>query len=329
MKTDLSIPPLISGGIMLSYRCSNTCRHCLYRCSPQHPNEWMSMAMAERVFTALSQEPQLQAIHIAGGEPFLRVDLLEEVVRLAREMGIPIEYVETNAFWCADPRKTRDTLQRLKDAGLPGILISVSMFHNEFVPFKRTRNCVEAAEEIFGRRVMLYLPQMYQLLSQLPDGEPRSLEEFCEAVGLPAGSRRVPELYHLIPAGRAPDALRAYYDTCPAHQFRHERCKDSLLSTTHFHIDHHGDLFTGLCAGLTPATVDNLHPTVTEQTNPIFCMLCADGPYGLMEMATDEYGYELRDDGYVSKCDLCLHVRTHLQATGEFAELRPAEFYVS
>ena len=73
----ISIPPLVSGGVMLSYRCSNECKHCLYRCSPRQPDEWMTMEMAERIFSALADEKNLHSIHIAGGEPFLKMDLLD------------------------------------------------------------------------------------------------------------------------------------------------------------------------------------------------------------------------------------------------------------
>jgi len=327
VTAELAIPPLVAGGVMLSYQCSNECRHCLYRCSPRQPNEWMSLAMAERVFDALASETRLRSIHIAGGEPFLRLELLEEVVRLGLSMGVPIHYVETNAFWCTDYETTREILERLKEVGLPTILVSVSMFHNEFVPFERTRICVEVARRVFGRNVILYLPHMYDLLSKLPDEGTHTLEEFCRCFGLPERSSQVPELYQVIPAGRATQALREFYEAHPARWFRGQTCERELLSTTHFHIDQHGDLFTGLCAGLAPATAENLHPTISEQTHPVFDRLCSEGPHGLMRMACDPFGYRSRDDGYVSKCDLCFDVRTHLQATGEFSELRPAAFY--
>ena len=312
---------------MLSYRCSSTCRHCLYRCSPQQPNEWMSVEMAERVFAALGRERQLQSIHIAGGEPFLRPGLLEEVIRLGMSMSAPIHYVETNAFWCTDDEKAGQQLARLKEAGLPAILISVSMFHNEFVPFERTRICVEAGREVFGRNVILYLPHMYDLLAKLPDEGTHSLEEFCRHFGLSERGQQVPELYQVIPSGRSVEALREFYEAHPAARFRGQTCRRDLLSTTHFHIDQHGDLFTGLCAGLAPATVERLHPTLTPDTHPVCHRLCSEGPYGLMQTAAERFGFQPRSEGYVSKCDLCYDVRKRLVQAGGFAELRPASFY--
>lgn len=288
----------------------------------------MTLETAERVFSALGEEEELQSIHIAGGEPGLRLDLLEEVVRLGISMGIPITYVETNASWCADPETTREKMRHLKEAGLRAVLVSVSMFHNEFVPFGRTRIAVETAAEVFGSyNVILYLPHMYDLLSQMPDEGTHGLEEFCRWLGIDQQSGDVPALYQVIPSGRAPEALRECYRLFPASRFRGQTCRSELLSTSHFHIDHHGDLFTGLCAGLAPATIDDLHPTITDDTHPVFCRLCAQGPFGLMCLARERFGYEERSEGYASKCDLCFDVRRRLHATGGFPELRPGAFY--
>ena len=113
-----AVPDLVAGGVMLSYRCTNTCRHCLYRCSPKRPDDWMSLEMAERVFAALAREPRLMSLHLAGGEAMLRFDLVVEMVRLAVAAGLPLVYMETNAHWCRDRDETREKLTILREAGL-------------------------------------------------------------------------------------------------------------------------------------------------------------------------------------------------------------------
>jgi len=291
------------------------------------PNEWLTLDTAERIFSALADEPYLQSIHLAGGEPGLRFDLLEDVIRTAVRMGIPLSYVETNASWCTDRDTTRGKMERLVGAGLPAILVSVSMFHNEFVPFERTKICVEAAEEIFGPNVIIYLPHMYDLLSRMPDDTTHTLEEFCRYLGIDPESEEVPGLYYVIPGGRAPEALRNCYTPHPAPSFRNQACRSELLSTSHFHIDPYGNLFTGLCAGIVAGTVDNLHPAISEDRFPVFATLSKHGPLGLMKIAAEQRRFVERPDGYVSKCDLCFQVRRHLHATGEFPELRPGPFY--
>lgn len=109
----LRIPPLVSGGVMLFYHCSNACRHCLYHCSPKRPDRWVSQEMAEGIFTALARETHLESIHLAGDEATLRFDLLLEMVRLANRIGVPLAYLETNASWCADRGETRQKLAAL------------------------------------------------------------------------------------------------------------------------------------------------------------------------------------------------------------------------
>jgi hypothetical protein len=324
----VQIPPLVSGGVMLSYRCSNTCRHCLYRCSPRMPDTWMSAETIERAMRMLADEPRLSGVHLAGGEPTLRLNLLVAAIEMAGAFGVGLSYVETNGHWCTSPELAEEGMRRMKEAGLPAVLVSVSMFHNEFVPFRSTRNCVEAARKVFGHgSTCVYLPHLYALLAKMPDDGRHTLEEFCSWAGIADKPEALAELYYVIPNGRAATALAASFASRPASDFRGQTCFADLMSTSHFHIDHHGDLFTGLCAGLAVATIDDPHPYIDEYTQPIVRLLMAEGPLGLMAMAQSTHGYEQRERGYVSKCDLCLDVRDHLFATGVYAELRPAEFY--
>jgi hypothetical protein len=168
---------------------------------------------------------------------------------------------------------------------------------------------------------------MYDWLARMPDDGTHTLEEFRAWAGLGSRTGMIAQLYQVIPAGRAPEALRDCYEAVAAEGFRGQTCEPDLLSTTHFHIDHNGDLFTGLCAGIAPATVGDLHPVISSDTHPVFSRLCEEGPFGLMEMAAEQFGFAPRADGYVSKCDLCFDIRRTLQKSGAFDELRPASFY--
>jgi hypothetical protein len=314
---------------MLSYRCSNACRHCLYCCSPKKPNEWISIETAERALAALAREPRLETLHLSGGEAALRMDLLCDVTRLARKTGVRLSYLETNASWCTSLEKARDRFVQMREAGLPGVLVSVSMFHNEFVPFARTRNAVEAAHSVFGRHnVFVWLPHLYEALARNPDPDrTHSLESFCERAGLADRWDVLPRLYSLIPGGRVPKALRKCYEPKSAEAFQNLRCRGQLTSTSHFHVDPHGNLFTGLCAGIVAADVDDLHPGINETTHPVFTTLCDGGPHALMRMAAAEHGYAEKPEGYIGECDLCLDVRTFMRSRSAYVELEPDAFY--
>lgn len=324
----LRVPPLVAGGIMFSYRCTSTCRHCLYRCSPRQPNEWLTLDMARRIFTALAREPDLDSIHLAGGEPTIHMELLLEVIRLTKEMKIPVAYLETNASWCRNREHTRLAMNRLREAGLSTILISVSMFHNEWVPFFATRNAVETAYTVFGPdHVILYLPHMYEMLGRLPGDGTRRLEEFVRLAGLQNRPEVIPRLYDVIPSGRAPEGLRDYYSLRPAQTFEAQNCRAQLLSTSHFHVDHAGRLFTGMCAGLVVGTVEDFHVPLTPETHPSIGLLSEAGSYGLMQHAVQNHGFQPDERGYVSSCDLCFQVRRFLRKTGHHPDLQPESFY--
>lgn len=321
------VPPLLSGGIMLSYRCSSTCKHCLYNCSPRQPDEWISRDTATRMIAALSRESRLGGLHIAGGEPTLNPDLLVEVIGMITRAGLDLDYVETNAGWCRDRAKARALMDRMYSAGLRCILVSVSMFHNEFIPFSSTRACIEMGREVFGPGgVFVYMPHIFEILSSMPDEGTHSLEEFMQHAGI-TDRARLAELYGLIPGGRVVRALRTSYKPVSATSFRSQTCRNQLLSTTHFHLDNCGRLFTGLCPGIVSGTIDDLHPVATADTHPVFVTLCELGPVGLMDIAVERHGYRPNPSGYVSKCDLCFDVRRHLVATGWFPELQPPGFY--
>ena len=48
------IPTPISGGLILSYRCTASCRHCMYACSPRWPDDWMSSEDLETTLQSLA-----------------------------------------------------------------------------------------------------------------------------------------------------------------------------------------------------------------------------------------------------------------------------------
>ncbi|MDY7079805.1 MAG: hypothetical protein SXV54_23220 [Chloroflexota bacterium] len=60
--------------------------------------------------------------------------------------------------------------------------------------------------------------------------------------------------------------------------------------------------------------------------HPVLRFLVAEDVQGLLQLAKD-CGYGESQEGYLSKCDLCLDLRTHLASKADFEELSPKEFY--
>ncbi|HIE08556.1 MAG TPA: radical SAM protein [Armatimonadetes bacterium] len=75
-------------GIILSYRCNASCRHCLYACGPGWEG-WMSLDALEEALSAAEMWKGFVRIHLTGGEPFLNLDLLIEATRRVARRGFP------------------------------------------------------------------------------------------------------------------------------------------------------------------------------------------------------------------------------------------------
>jgi len=326
------IPPFSSGGIILSYQCSNRCRHCLYASSPEW-KDWITKADVDRILTGIKKHSQyLTGIHLAGGEPMLRPELLEFVIRRSVELNLPLDYVETNAFWCWDEEKVLDTFQRLKEAGLPAVLISASPFHLEFVPMERVNRAVNAGRKIFGdQRIILYTTYFYRQLQSVDSKHPLPLEDYIEAVGNERASMAFATEYSLIPNGRAATQLVDLYERHPASSFFNDTCERELSSPHHIHIDLYGHYIAGLCAGISLGDgrdLDTLYSGIELEEKPVIQRLVQGGVEALLQWTNEEYGYEEDERGYIAKCHLCLDIRRHLVRRGvTFQELAPLEFY--
>jgi hypothetical protein len=328
----LKIPPFSSLGVILSYQCSNECRHCLYACSPAW-NDWMDTETLEAVLSGVAKHRLfLTGIHFSGGEPFLRPDLLERAVSSAVRLGLPIDYAETNAFWCNDDAKTEEVLLRMQAAGLPAILVSASPFHSEFVPLERVERAVIAGRRIFGNEgVFLHTDFFYD---QLRNADPKytvAFEDYLEAVGMDQAALFISDQYGLIPNGRAAVDLAPLFEQKPASAFFGSVCRAELTSPHHAHIDCYGNIITGLCAGITlgdARDLDSVFAGIDLEARPLLRMLAEEGVEGLLRYAADETGYREEPEGYIAKCHLCLDIRRHLIRSGHaFSELAPVEFY--
>jgi hypothetical protein len=322
-----TVPPLHSGGVMLTYKCDNACRHCLYCCSPKSSDNVMTEEMVDRTMSALSKERSLDGIHFGGGESSLFFDRLLYAIRSAVNHNVRIDYLETNGGWCVDDQTATDGFKRLRDVGLPGVLISASLFHLEFIPLSITKTAIRAAHKVFGG-AFIWTDEVLRLMERLPDHEKKyPIQESCRLLGINPSDGMLWQIHsYLNPCGRAARRLSEGLRRYPVEAFKADSCGQTFRQTSHFHIDPYGNLFTR-CPGISIANVDNLHPTVDESTAPFFTAL---NEGGVVE-AWKRYAPEFQPDaaGYIGKCHFCLELRQHLFERNRFTELRPAEMYRS
>lgn len=66
---------------------------------------------------------------------------------------------------------------------------------------------------------------------------------------------------------------------------------------------------------------------VSLEERPIIAAL-VDSLEKLYQLGVSQFDYKENDEGYISKCHLCLDIRKYIsQNTDEFIELNPKEFY--
>lgn len=331
--SELRVPKPFSGGILLSYKCNLKCRHCMYACSPRWRGDWIPEEDALKVLSQLAEGvkgryPNAEVVginygfHFTGGEPFLNFDLLLELVEASSMLGLPSTFVETNCFWCRSDDAARGKMEELREAGLKGILVSVNPFIVESVPFERIERAVRIGVEVFGGNVIVYQALFFELFKSMGLKGTMSFQRFLEEAG------GVLHYAELIPAGRAPYKLGDLYAKYPARHFFGDSCRREILRDWHIHVDNYCNYIPGYCAGISFGDARNMGEVCSPLSlkgRRVVKALLSD-LRELYELGR-EHGYRELEEGYVSKCHLCLDIRRHLASSGEFPELEPVEFY--
>jgi len=324
----LKIGRLASGGIITNYFCTSACRHCLYNCGPHWKKRYISVEVAEKNLRS-AKSLGCAAVHIGGGEPLLRPEELGAVLDAAQRTGLSIDYVETNSSWFRGPESAEALLSGLRPKGLHTLLVSISPFHNEHIPFTRTQGVMDAARKA-GVRVFPWVAGFIPDLSALDNSRTHALSEFEERHGN-GYVRRILDRYWIHMGGRALQTFRPLLRTKTLEHILGENttsCSRELTDTSHFHLDLFGNYIPGLCSGLAVAR-DDLGKSLSPDNYPLLNILGAKGIRRLFDFAVLEYGFRPQQAGYINKCDLCTEIRFFLVKEGydRSKELGPEEFY--
>lgn len=319
-------------GLILSYRCTSGCAHCVYNCGADW-KDWAAVDTLRGMLRAARDEyGGTFQVHFTGGEVFFNFPLLLEGVRAAAEMGIPA-YAETNAVWCVDDDLVERRFETLRDAGMRALMVSCSPFHAASIPLVRTLRAIEIGLNVFGPAgVVVYTVEWLERIAQLAIENTVPLERFIDRYGEQRAGRLFWDHYGLVAGGRAGYRLGYLKTRHPARDFREESCRYELLYANHSHFDLYGNYIPSFCGGFSLGGWNDLpalRARYRQNKAPalITCLL-VDGPYGLYHLARDEWGYTPLHGGYADKCHLCVDVRRHLQRAGAvYAELQPAQFY--
>ena len=292
-------------GLLLTERCDIACAHCWL--GPSSNGADMPLDEAKGYIDQASSIPSVEWISFTGGEPFLLLGLLNELVGYASAKGLRTECV-TNCSWAETPAKTEESLKSLRVSGLNVVNISADDFHQEFVPFENVRNCFEAAKSLGLKTVIMSAAQargtlrLAEIINRLGSDEIGTLGDEKSTKGLSAIAVET----GFIPVGRGAQLPR---DKWLIGESQTEGpCR---LVLRDIGIDPEGELLAccsaasllarGRLGSVVETRIRQLLDDACEQ--PLFKILSEQGPSSL----ADSLGIRWRD-GFVSRCHLCHEV---------------------
>jgi MoaA/NifB/PqqE/SkfB family radical SAM enzyme len=311
--------------LLMTYRCTLACAHCLFNCGPRQPRRYHSVEQGVRYLRMLHETDRV--IHIAGGEAMMEYETVLAICREASGCGAAPHFIETNATWCTNIALVRRRLTELRETGVRGLYVSADPFHLASFPVDRYLRCYEVAVELFGEEnVMAPKATRHELREMQEIGrDPERLAEFVRESPPQMVGRAGEVLAKLLPPRAIAEfgADRLWQGKPEGMSCAREFDPETMWE---IHIDPYGNIQTccGVIVGngrLTP--LPELLAEGFAEDNPIVAALCEEGPVGLLRMA-EALGYERGE--YVQKCHLCWQVRRFLRP--HFPEvLGPDEIY--
>ncbi|MDJ0624304.1 MAG: radical SAM protein [Desulfocapsaceae bacterium] len=326
--TELSIQYLVSGGVITNYNCPSRCGHCLYNCGPHRSKDYLDADTAKDIFRCIA-DLGCRSVHIGGGEPLLDVEKLLEVLEVADNIGVAIDYVETNSSWFKDQHHAASLLNRLLAVGVDTLLVSISPFHNAHIPYSRVQGVLDACQSS-GMQVFPWKSDFIPDIRAMDENQTHSMADFEKAFG-PNYLQSTLERYWIHLGGRALTTMAHAYPLYSVEEIMEKspaNCANSLADTSHFHIDLYGKYIPGLCAGLV-IDMNDLGRPLSPGKYPLLEQLTAGGINELHNLASNEFGFSPQKKDYLNHCELCTEIRCFLinDSKLQFRELNPGGFY--
>jgi MoaA/NifB/PqqE/SkfB family radical SAM enzyme len=140
------VPFLSNVGLLLTYKCTISCPHCIVKAGPLRTEE-MSL---EKAFAWLDQLRKYKngfifGISLTGGEPFYNLDHLIKIADHANELGFIVSVV-SNAYWAQSKEEALSILTQCSSIQM--VSISSDIPHQKLLPFENVKNAIWAAKKL-------------------------------------------------------------------------------------------------------------------------------------------------------------------------------------
>lgn len=113
--------------------CSGRCKHCSNG-ERDNTSESVEPDAAATVIKQAAEKFNIESVMTFGGEPLLHPETVCRIHDISRNCGIPKRQLITNGFFSKDEAIINEVAKSLCDSGVNDILLSVDVFHQEFIP---------------------------------------------------------------------------------------------------------------------------------------------------------------------------------------------------
>jgi MoaA/NifB/PqqE/SkfB family radical SAM enzyme len=300
----VELPFLSNIGLMMTYKCTIACPHCIVEAGP-HRTEAVTVAEAANWLDQIAEYRQghIKGLALTGGEPFHDLETLAKVSGQARALGLIVSVV-TNAFWATSRETALRVLSELPDIQM--VSISTDVYHQRSIPFGQIQHAIGAARALDRAYNVAVCTE-----NEHDEAYLRIVQEL-DAMG--EGKRIRPSI--TFPVGRAAKSAHRYaYET--SSQPTVSAC--SMASSPVLFPD--GNVVACIGPLLTlppthPLYLGNLNrESLAEildraEVNPILHTIRAWGPHKLVELLSQNGHGDLLPKQYLANClcDACYKV---------------------
>ncbi len=294
---------------LVSYKCTNECKHCALQASPNQEEITVEPEDVRKYLEDVTKNYLVREVNFFGGEPLLNLDLLICLIEETKKFDIPKIGLPTNGYWGKHDTIAKKYANKLKEAGVNLVGFSVDAFHQEFIPLDFVKRAINAVHET-GIETILIIAQTIGSQNDKNPFNDKTNEitniiskefPFCQVIksGVQVKGRAIKNLVEYFPILTIPK------DKC------------LIFKAPMFMIDPNGWVFhqgcQGICIGNAKKTsLSKIISKFEPRKHPIIGKVVAKGGVSnLLELAIEK-GYKSQN-GYADKCHLCFSARNFLR----------------
>lgn len=188
--------------------CSSACRHCSLGEQLKGKAISIDKQVAVKLIESVCGEYPITSVMTFGGEPLLYADTTMAIHDAAKKWGVPHREVITNGFFTKSLEKIDEVAQQISQSCIEAMLVSVDVFHEEFVPIDLQKYFVDQLKRNGFDNLYLHPVWVKHKEADNPYNHKTKacLDQFADlGVNVSDGNR-------LFPSGYALEHFKAYFD---------------------------------------------------------------------------------------------------------------------